>query len=157
VVNDTTLSAASIRHSGKSGGWTCQLAPDERIPSDSWAIDPGLFGMYVCTTRHDQEVRYAQVMWHVQKFAARKWLTPGPSEDQLWPITFKDDGSTDYAFVLSGVWNIADMSQAARELRYDDAYYHEDTYPHAEGAKRRVGTAHRPGGSYRTFRAEYLG
>ena len=135
MVNDTTLTASSIRL-GKSERWSCNLAPDSRLPENVWAISPGLFSVYVCTG-YDANLRYEQTMWTVKRLHENDWLVLGPEDDGLWPITFSD-GSTDYAFVINELWDVHDIAKEATKLRADDSLTRAFTFPRAEGAKRTI-------------------
>ncbi len=148
----TPLTASSIRLLAKGGGWECRLAPDERIPEGSWAISPDLFAAYVCTNRSDTELRYAQVMWTTLKLHEKKWLILGQDEDGLSAISF-EDGTTDFGFVLTGIWNTQDLADAATELRYDDSAFKEFTFPREEGRKRHIPRDYDQWGRHRSFSA----
>jgi len=112
-----------------------------------------LFAAYVCTCRTITEVRYAQVMWVTLRMHEKKWLILGTDDDGLTAITF-EDGTTDFGFVLTGIWNTADLRQAATELQWDDSASNAFTFPRDQGVKRHIPRDYDQWGRHRTFRAQ---
>ena len=151
----------------RDGGWSCRLAPDERIPppeplyagvdASPWAISPGLLAAYVTTARSDIDLRYQQTMWTVERLARDGYLLRGPAEDGLWPVAF-EDASFDHAFVLVGnVLSLEDLAKIATGLRYGDSASRAFTFPRADDMKRKIPSGYDEWGRARTFKAEYTG
>jgi hypothetical protein len=163
----TPLLASSVRYPSEYGGWSASLEPDERIPpppkplyidvsSKPWAVSPGLFAAYSARSTKDEDLRYEQTIWTVEKLTAWGYVLAGPSEDGTWPIQF-EDGSTELAFVLSGdVIDLRDLAKKAREAWYQDKFEGR-TYPYGEGGRWAGGTGADIHGRQRRGIAEFLG
>jgi hypothetical protein len=126
-------------------GWSVSLVPDERIPppeqplyidtdANPWAVSPGLFAACSARAQSDDDLRYAQVMWTVEKMIAWGFVLAGPAEDNTWSILMPD-GSTELAYVLSGnVLDLQDFKAKVQHVYHQDR--HEDrSYPYGDGGR----------------------
>lgn len=144
TVRDMTPLVVTSKDYPAEGGHAYVLAPDERIPSGSWAIDLEAFASYngVTYTGKDEALVVAQIDWNIAALDAAGFLTRSSPDGDVWDLDLPDGWKAEGLVISGEVAGVVDLRKCLKGLQWDDSYYQEHTYPLPGGQKRYIRGVH---------------